>query len=66
MYFDRFDVCEAYYVYAMLHHGGQYSKEYAILGRLARIQFRADYLNGPEDLQENAREIYEKLVREGI
>jgi len=63
MYFDRFDICEAYFVYAMLYHEGQFSKEYAIFGRLERIGFRASpLLNDENDLNENAREIFERLV----
>ena len=67
MYFDRFDICEAYYVFAMLWHGGQFSKEYEIFGRLERMKFRPPpMLSGPEDLGENAREIYDRLVQRNI
>ena len=34
MYFDRFDICEAYYCYASDYHEGQFSKIYEIFGRL--------------------------------
>ncbi len=67
--FDRFDICEAYFVYAMLWHGGQFTKDYAIFGRLAKIGFRArPSLCDETDLEENAREIYDALVekRQGI
>lgn len=61
--FDRFDVCEAYYLFASLYHGGQSSKEYAILGRLDRMHFRPsamgiDYAR----LNENARGIFMRLA----
>lgn len=60
---NRFDICEAFYLYAMLYHGGQWSKEYAIFGRLHRIGFRpAPSLSGPEDLEEGALAIFERLV----
>lgn len=64
MYFDRFDICEAYYLFAYLWHGGQWSKEYAIFGRLERMGFRVSPLfNGRESLSENGKEIYDNLVR---
>lgn len=61
---NRFDICEAYYLYAMLWHSGQGSKEYAIFARLERIRFRArPMLSRRRDLEENARIIYDRLVR---
>jgi hypothetical protein len=64
MYFDRFDICEAYYVFAMLWHGGQWSEEYRIFGRLDGLGFKPrPMLSGPEDLGENGREIYENILR---
>lgn len=63
MFWDRFNICEAYYVYAMLNHGGQWSKEYALFATLNRMKFKpASSLAGPDDLEENARSIYEALV----
>jgi len=63
MYFDKFDICEAYYVFAMLWHRGQWSKEYEIFGRLDRIGFKpSPMLNGPENLTENGLNIYLNLV----
>mgnify|MGYP004024663463 CR=1 FL=1 len=63
MYFDRFDICEAHYVLAMLWHGGMDSSLYAKLSQLERIKFRpSPMLSGPEDLTENGREIYKNLV----
>lgn len=61
-YFNRFDICEAYYVFAMLYHGGQWSKEYRIFGRLQRIKYEPRNLNDERDLNENAKEIFLKLV----
>lgn len=67
MYWNRFDICAAYYVYAMYWHDGQWSDEYAIFGRLDRIRYEpcrhiADgkLLKGEDD---NARDIYAALVR---
>lgn len=66
MYFSRFDIVEAYYVYATLWHGGQWTPEYAILGRLERMGFKPglhveNKLN--EGLSENGFEIYASIVR---
>lgn len=32
--FDRFQICEAYYLFLSANHGGQNSKEYAKLSKL--------------------------------
>ena len=66
MYFDRFDICEAYYLYAANYHGGQATETYAIFGRLNNLQFRpAPGLSEPDDLTENGQEIYYNLVANG-
>ena len=61
-YFDRFDICEAYYLYASLYHGGMMSKEYAIFGRLSKIGFEPRQSLRYETLTENAKAIYDNLV----
>lgn len=67
-YFDRFDICEAWYCYAAHYHAGQWSPEYAIFGRLLDMGFRPlPSLGGtPENLTENGRAIYDRLVKRGI
>jgi hypothetical protein len=63
MYFDRFDICEAYYAFATDYHGGQWSPEYAILGRLQRMGYRAGFGGVTYDaLTENGKAIYDNLV----
>ena len=64
MYFDRFDICLAYWLFAVHFHSGQGSPEYAILGRLERLRFRpgACQSDRPADLPGNAKEIYRRLV----
>ena len=58
MHFDRFDICEAYYL-ALTHcHGGQWSREYARLCRMARY-FRPSPMLSVGSLSDNARAIYE-------
>jgi hypothetical protein len=64
--FDRFDICEAYYCFAESYHGGQWSKEYRIFGRLDAIEFRPSPMLCVERLSENAREIYDALVEKHL
>ena len=62
-YFDRFDICEAYYVFAMLWHGGGGTKEYAMLGRLSNMGFKPrPSLNDRSSLEENGQEIYDGIL----
>lgn len=63
--FDRFDICEAYRMYAILWHTGQTSKNYKILGRLEDMGFKPSPMRSrPADLPtQNAREIYYALMR---
>ena len=62
--FDRFDTCEAFYLYHMTHHTGQWSKEYALSAVFERIGYRPSPLwkGRPEDLSEGAREVYDRLI----
>ena len=62
LYFDRFDICEAYYLYASHYHGGQSSRLYEVFGRLYNIQFRPSPVLRLESLTENGRSIYDSLV----
>lgn len=63
--FDRFDICEAFYAFACNWHGGQWTKEYAIFGRLHRMGFRPSNAiqgKGKKGLTENGQLIYRNLV----
>ena len=63
MYFDRFDICEAYYAFATDYHGGQWSPGYAILGRLQRMGYRPGFGGVTyASLTENGKAIYNSLV----
>lgn len=59
--FNRFDICEAYYLYGMLYHGGQGTREYAYMGRSMRAGFvpgiGIQYANF-DSLSENGKEIF--------
>ena len=64
MWFDRFDICEAYYCYMALWPGGGGSKEFALTSVFSRLQFRPrdSVTHNPEALTENGRVIYDMLV----
>ena len=62
MHFDRFDICEAYYLYAADYHGGQWSDLYAVFGRLNNIQFRPSPILSYDSLTDNGKKIYKGLV----
>ena len=62
MYFDRFDICEAYYLYASDYHGGQWSKLYEVFGRLHKLKFKPGSLFGYWSLSNNGKGIYNSLV----
>lgn len=62
MYFDRFDICEAYFMYALLW-GEPNPKGKTIGFRLNKINFKArPSLKRASDLEDNALEIFNKLV----
>ena len=58
MYFDRFDIAEAWYLALSHCHGGQWSKEYSRLCKLQHI-FEPSPMLSVESLTENGREIYD-------
>ncbi len=60
MYFDRFDICEAYYIAYSENHGGQSSREYARLSSMARYFMPRRSLSY-DTLSDNARAIYDDL-----
>ena len=62
MYFDRFDVCEAWYLFASEYHGGAATPLYGVLSRLALIDFNPSPILSLDSLTENARAIYDELV----
>lgn len=58
MYFDRFDICEAYFLALSHCHGGQWSREYARLCKLMAY-FKPSPMLSIETLSDNGREIYD-------
>ncbi len=61
---NRFDICEAYYLYASEWHEGQGSSTYAIFGRLDRIGFRPSPILSKRSLTPNGRLILANLIRQ--
>jgi hypothetical protein len=62
MSFNRFDILEAYYLYATEHHSGQYSREYAYMSRAEKLGFRPSATYSYESLTENGKAIYDNLA----
>lgn len=63
MYWDRFDICEAYFLALCEWHGGLQSRTYRRLCRLTKPGHFSPRTNlSVETLTENGREIYEGLV----
>jgi hypothetical protein len=62
MYFDRFDIAEAYYLFFCHFHEGQASDKYRRLCRMSRY-FKPRPSLSVETLSENGREIYEALIQ---
>ena len=63
MYFDRFDICAAYYLYGSLYHGGQCTKEYAYTSRALECGFEPGPIFSYDSLSDNAKMIYKSLKR---
>jgi hypothetical protein len=61
MYFDRFDIAEAWYLYLSLNCDGQGSDLYRRLCRLLRRFHPRPLLHGPEDLTENGKAIFDSI-----
>ena len=57
MYFDRFDICDAWYLALSAAHGGQSSPEYERLSRLTNF-YSPGLSRSVDSLTENGLEIY--------
>lgn len=69
MYWNRFDIALAYWVYSVLHHSGQGSAEYALQAPLLRLSFspgplfsESAFVESAGSGYENAFEIYRALA----
>lgn len=63
MYFNRFDIADAYYLFAGEWHRGMGSAEYRIFGRLHNIGYKAAPNLSKKSLSENGRVILANLIR---
>ena len=64
MEFDRFDICEAYYLFLSFYHEGQWSDKYKRLCKLLKYFKPSDLLRDEENLSENGRAIFWELERQ--
>jgi hypothetical protein len=62
MYWDRFDICEAWYLALSHCHGGQWSREYMRLSRMGEYFNPRPVLN-VDSLSENGLEIYRNACK---
>ena len=63
MYFDRFDIVEAHYMFYSHYHEGQFSDKYRKLNLIQQVYRPGLYgWTDRDDLNENARAIYDNLV----
>ena len=63
MYFDRFDIMEAHYMFYSQYHEGQFSDGYRKLSLIQQVYRPSLYgWCNENDLNENARAIYDNLV----
>ena len=63
MYFDRFDIVEAHYMFYSQYHEGQFSDKYRKLSLIQQVYRPGLYgWSDRNDLNENARAIYDNLV----
>lgn len=60
--FDRFDILSAYYLFGMNYHGGQFTKEYAYMGRAMNAGFSPGPTFSEKGLSDNGQAIYNNLV----
>lgn len=61
MYFNRFDICEAWYLYLCFTYEGQWSKKYQRLSKLTGY-FKPSPFLSVDELTENGREIFNQLM----
>ena len=61
MYFDRFDIIEAYYLFFVDYHEGQTSKRYARLCKMGKY-YKPSSTFSIDSLSENTLVIYENLI----
>ena len=63
---NRFDICEAWFVYLNESHQGQGCPLYARLSKLTSHFQPRSGLCGADDLTEEGHEVYDNLVASGV
>lgn len=67
MYFDRFDICAAYYIFCSAYHAGQNSFLYQKLSQLCKIGYKPGLTTQSHSFEnDNQREIYRQLYKRYI
>ncbi len=61
---NRFDICEAWYLFASDWHEGQGSATYTVFGRLDRLGFRPSPILSTCSLSPNGRLMLAGLIRD--
>jgi|21_taG_2_1085346.scaffolds.fasta_scaffold103418_1 hypothetical protein len=61
MYFDRFDIAQAYYLFFMDYHEGQTSEKYKRLCQIGEYLTCSPMFEGYKSLSENGKAIYQSL-----
>lgn len=61
-YWNRFDICAAYYLFLSQYHEDQWSEKYRRLSRLLTYYKPSPLLRDEDDLEDNAKAIYDNLV----
>ena len=62
MYFDRFDIIQAYYAFYSDYHQGQSSYYYSRMCKILNYYTPSPLFNGYDSLSDNAKFIYDDLV----
>ena len=62
MYYDRFDIVEAHYAFAIDYHSGQWSELYERQCRISRYFKPGASWSGYESLTDNGKAIYHQLI----
>ena len=62
--FNRFDIVEAYHLYARDYHTGQGSIEYQWLSRISLMGFKPSATLCYDSLTDNGKAIYDRLLEE--
>ncbi len=63
MYFDRFDITQAYYLFFVDYHEGQGSEKYKRLCKMEDYLKLSPLFEGYKSLSENGKAIYDHLAR---